>query len=562
MANRNKMVHDFSQVVGRTPQRSKFTKPFRNITAFDVGQVIPIYEDEILPGDYVNIKVNDLVRMTTLIKPTMDGLYLDVMAFYCEQQFLWDGAKQFWGENDDIWALINRPTIPQVTSPLGGWEIGTIADYMGVVPKVSNLSINALLFRMYAKVINDWFRNENTTQGCHINYGSSNIIGSNGSNMVIDIEKGGMPYIASKFYDKFTACLPGPQKGATVALPLSSVAPIVAGTTDIDASKIDPSVILTGTKFQGLELDATTQKLKWKSVVGSNLGYGLQVDSSNKLATAVAVDQSLPRNDAFPSNLYADLSSATGVTINDLRQAVTVQQMLEMDARGGTRYVEYLKSHFGVDSADARNGRSEYLGGFKKPLSVHTVPQTNSTDSTSPQANLAAYSVTSSTGNHIVNKTFTEHGYLMIVAVVRYSHTYQQGMEPMWFRKDHYDFYDPIFANIGEQPIYNRELFIQGTSEDTEIFGYNEAWIDYRSKPNRVSGLMRSVAADNLAIWHYADYYTSKPILSADWNKEDKSNVARTLAVTNEPQLLADFYFDVLMERAMPVYSVPGLKRI
>lgn len=552
MSSRNKMIHDFSQVVGRRPQRSRFKKPFRNITSFDVGQVIPIYEDEILPGDYVNIKVNDLIRMTTLIKPTMDGLYLDVMAFYCEQQFLWNNAKQFWGENDDVWANNSRPTIPQVTSPSGGWDIGTVADYMGIPPKVANLSVNHLPFRFYAKVINDWFRNENTSQALHINYGDGVMPGSNGTNFVTDVELGGSPYIASKFYDKFTSCLPAPQKGLPVTVNVGGKAPVVVGDT-----------------IQRAELTLKPMEMTTVNnapvIPANGLAVGVTRTADDHLKGSVFGHQSEGYTADFqllPSNLWANLYNATGLSINDLRQAVTVQQMLEMDARGGTRYVEYLKSHFGVDSRDARNGRSEYLGGFKKPLSVHTVPQTNSTDSTSPQGNLAAYSVTGSTNNHIVDKTFTEHGYLMIVAVVRYAHTYQQGIEPMWFRKDHYDFYDPILANIGEQPIYNRELYVQGSSVDNQIFGYNEAWVDYRTKPNRVSGKMRSVATDSLAIWHYADYYTALPVLSDTWNHEDKSNVARTLAVTNEPQLMADFSFDVLMERAMPVYSVPGLRRI
>lgn len=548
---RNKLVYQFGNVITRKPKRSGFKRSHSHTTTFNVGEIIPVYIDEVLPGDTFKINTKAIARQTTMIKPVMDNCYLDIMYFFVPWRLIWSDLKKFFGENSDPYFVTDKPSMPFIAPPKGGWQEGTIADYMNIPVNVDIPGgVNALPFRAYSLVFNDWFRDENLQGAAHIDLGGSGQVkvGSNGDNFITDLELGGKPAIANKYKDYFTTALPSPQKGMPVTFNLGGQVPVqTSGAATVTGSNKQP---LYFTRTDGTEV---AQDANLAMTAGSGGAY-------ENTATTVSGFQ----NPVYPNNLYADLSTAAGVTINELRQAAALQQALECDARVGTRYVEYIFGRFAVDAGDARIQRSEYLGGTHEPLGVQQVPQTNSTDSTSPQANLAAFGQTSINHMSTVDKTFLEHGYIMALAVVRYKHKYQQGLEKLWSRKDRYDIYDPIFANIGEQPIYNKEIFLQ--NDDTvnnEVFGFQEAFADYRYKIDRVTGKMRS-GTDSLDIWHYADNYKVLPKLSSDWIKEDKNNVDRTLAISSdkEPQFIIDMFFDCYTERPMPVYSTPGMTRI
>lgn len=543
---RNKLIYNFNNIIGKRPKRSTFYRTNMHKTTLNTGDLIPVFWDEILPGDTYNMETKAIVRQTTMIKPIFDATYLEIMYFFVPMRLTWENTQKFFGENTDEWAVKDAPTIPQIQSPDEGWKTGTIADYMGL-PINKELKISALPFRAYAKIFNDWFRDENLQKASHINTGDSTTKGTNGDNYVTDLEAGGMPAKANKRHDYFTSCLPAPQKGDAVKLNLGGSAPVHA---------------------KSLAFDTTgDSELKFDANQGTGLYHRVWQSGQSLESEKTGAEPAGELQKMIPNNLYADLSKATQITINELRQAIAYQQMLEKDARSGTRYVEFLKAHFGVDSPDARQQRSEYLGGLKQPMNVQQIPQTNSTDSTSPQANLAAYGESKLRHNSF-KKTFTEHGFVIGLAVVRYDHTYQQGLERAWTRKDRNDLYDPIFANLGEQPVLNKEIFYQANVNiDNEIFGFQEAWADYRFKISKVTGKMRSMEKDSLDVWHFADNYKELPHLSENWIKEDQTNVDRTLAIKStgekgEPQFQADFYFNNKVERAMPTYSIPGLKRI
>ena len=558
---KNKLVYGFQTALDRSPQHSVFKRNSQLTTAFNAGDLVPIYLDEILPGDNVNMNVKALVRQTTMIRPVMDVANIDVFAFFVPNRIIWDDFKKFFGENNDPWDVIDDVLIPIVKAPIDGWKVGTIADYMGLPVNKEGLEVNALPFRAYTQIVNDWFRDQNLQSASHINKSGSNGDGSNGNDYVKDLELGGKPFIANKYHDYFTSALPSPQKGSPITLNIGGRAPVLTNDKKVIEgkqnqllfSKVDGSYFGDGSNGAGYLSLNTGDEIDRKVIYA-----GLQGDGS------------VPISDVglYPSNLYADLSQATGISINDLRQAISYQHMLEKDARSGTRYVEYLRAHFGVNSPDATQQRAEYLGGYHKPLNVNTVPQTSNTVDAggvkSPQAGLAAFGE-SFLSQSVINKTFLEHGYLILVACVRYEHSYQQGVEQLWTRRVRNDIYDPIFANIGEQPIKNKEIYFSNNEKvDNEIFGYNEAWASYRTKFSKVTGMMRSVDK-GLDVYHYADKYDKLPKLSSEWLREDKSNIDRTLAIKSTddmPQFQSDFYFEVMHERPMPVFSIPGIDRI
>lgn len=547
---KNKLVYSFENTIGSHPKHSKFFRNQEHKTTMNASDLIPIFIDEVLPGDTFKLTTKAVIRQTTLIKPVMDNSYIDISYYFIPNRLVMDDWKKFMGENTDgAWAVQTKPTIPQITAPTGGWEIGTIADYMGIPTGISNLSVSALPFRAYALIYNEWYRDQNLQQEAHLDKGNATKTGTNGKNYITDLECGGMPAKAGKYHDYFTSALPAPQKGQPITIPIGQLAPIQTG----DAYEIKNK--------QPMTFKATNTTL-----ADGNINLGANVKNSIATTRANGTSGTISAAELAPNNLYADLRQATSITINELREAITMQQLLELDARGGTRYIEMLKSHFGVNSGDARQQRPEYLGGIHQPLTVQQVPQTNSTDATTPQANLAAFGH-SGLENRSFKKSFTEHGHIIGIATIRYNHTYQQGLEKMWSRKDREDFYDPIFANIGEQPILNKEIFAQGTDKDSETFGYQEPWAEYRYKPNRVSGKFRSKAKDPLDIWHYGDFYKELPKLSAEWIQEDQSNIDRTLAIKStgenaEPQYQCDFFFKNEIERPMPTYSIPGLHKI
>ncbi len=550
--NRNSEIH-FSQVPKIDVKRSVFDRSTQHKTTFNAGKLIPILCDEVLPGDTFSVSIYSVIRMSTPIYPVMDNLFADIYFYYVPNRLLWEHWEEFNGSNDDtFWTQPTEYEIPQINSPTGGWIKGTIADHLGLSTNVTfqgNYSKNHLPFRGVVKVWNDWFRDQNVQTPAYLYLGDSDTTGSNGDNYISDAIAGGMPLPVAKFHDYFTSALPEPQKGPDVLLPLGDSAPIIPqgsfGTLEFDNTH---NGVLQGNRIL----------LQSGNVVSLNPGDSGNLEIVNTTDSKGLVYE----NDklVYKSGLSVDLSNATASTISQLRQAFAVQRLYERDARGGTRYTEILKSHFGVSSPDGRLQRSEYLGGKRIPINVTQVVQTSSTDSTSPQGNTAAYSLTGDSSDIFI-KSFTEHGYLFAFVCVRNENTYQQGVEKLWSRKRRFDFYWPALANISEQPIFNKEIYAQGTSEDDEVFGYQEAWAEYRYKPSRVSGAFRSNYAQSLDSWHYADYYDSLPVLSDNFIRASQTNIDRTLAVQSsvEDQFFADFYFKIRSVRPMPVYSVPGL---
>ncbi len=534
--------------------------------SFNVGDVVPFMCDDILPGDTVTIDTSKVVRLQPMVAPIMDEVFLDTYYFFVPYRLLWNHWINFMGENTaSAWEPEVEYSVPQVEVPTGGYDAGTIADYMGVPIKVAGgQKISAMPFRAYALICDQWFRSENLMSPVNVNKDDSDIVGSNGSDQVTDIVKGGKPFIACKTFDYFTASLPEPQKGPDVTLPLGSIAPLSAAQVPVIAGENHLNIGDASTPLNfRISRNGVTE-------APPTSNSGVYVSANTGLASANSVNSVGAYNGGVvPSNLYAnlsglnaDLSMATASTVNELRQAFAIQKYYERLARGGSRYIEMIKAFYGVTSPDARLQRAEYLGGNRIYLDVEQVAQQSSTkDQPTPAGSVFGLSVTGDT-NSDFTKSFTEHGLLIGVCVARYHHTYQQGLERMWFRKNLFDFYNPTFANLGEVPILKKEIFFTDNTEQNEsVFGYQEAWADYRYKPNRVAGEMRSAYSTPLDSWHLADNYSSVPSLSADWIREDKTMLDRALAVTSQVsnQLIADFYIKADYARPMPVYSIPGL---
>lgn len=446
------------------------------------------------------------------------------------------------GENRTThWEQPIEYEIPQLKAPKDGWAKGTIADYMGIPTLKKNISVNALPFRAYCLIWNEWFRDQNLKDPAMVNLDDTTQIGSNGNNYITDAQLGGMPLKAAKFHDYFTSALPEPQKGPDILVPIGESATVKTSNADANVAG-----------WPGLQMRTTGNN--------ANVSKSFMVNDGAGNVVGVLTNDVTNVGSMVPANLYADLSSATGATVNQLRQAFAIQRLYEKFARGGTRYTEIIRANFNVVSPDGRQQRPEYLGGMSMPINIDQVIQTSSTDNTSPQGNTAAYSLTNMQ-NDMFTKSFTEHGYVIGLAVIRTQHTYQQGINRMFSRRSRFDYYWPTLANIGEQAILNKEIYAQGNNEDNEAFGYQEAWAEYRYKPSMVTGAFRSNYAQSLDVWHYADYYTKLPTLSTEWIDETRENMNRTIAVSDklEDQFIADFYFRCDMTRPMPVYSIPGL---
>lgn len=537
--------------------RSRFDRTSTVKTSFNVGDLVPFYIDEVLPGDTFDVSTAKVVRMQPMVAPPMDDLFLDTYYFFVPNRLVWEHWTNLMGENDTTsWYPTVDYSVPQLVSPQnGGWNIGTIADYFGIPTGVPGLHVNALPFRAYAKIVNDWFRDENLVDPAVLTTGDATTQGSNGSTLS-DYEKGGKPFVAAKYHDYFTSCLPSPQKGEPVTVPVASVS------VPIDIP------VTTSSTVNSVGINDIGMILQNGPMMGGEYGYLNYNGTSGGLnvRTEIDVDPLLKVSDGplEPVNLRAignAVGSGFATSINELRMAFQMQKLLERDARGGTRYIEMIKSHFGVTSPDARLQRSEYLGGNRIRINVNQIVQQSATTSGStPQGNPVGLSVTHDNADSFT-RSFTEHGFVIGVMVARYPHTYQQGLERFWSRKSRFDYYFPVFANIGEQAVLNKEIYATGTDSDNKAFGYQEAWADYRYKPSRVSGEMRSAATKSLDVWHFADYYNKLPTLSPDWIKEDKNNVDRVLAVTSKVsnQLWADIVINNRTSRPMPLYSVPGL---
>lgn len=556
----------FSQIPKMNVSRSKFIRKQDVKFTMDAGKLIPFYVDEVLPGDTFSVDTAGICRMATPIYPVMDNCYLDVYYFFTPMRILWKHTKEFFGENkSDAWTQKTEYRIPKIKIETKSYKApfeGSILDYMGIPTKITNekedktVKINALPTRGYAKIWNEWFRDQNidnpaieTDGDEEVPYEDSGKT-ANKEKILQQAYKGGRPLWVNKFHDYFTSALPSPQKGEPTLIPMSGNAIVGYGSAkdkklynDNDFTTLGWTATATGWKHNVNGMSANTTVTKNN---GNVAGIGTY-------PTETGVTEAV--------NLIADLSQVTGATINNLRQAFAVQQFMEADARGGSRYREIISNHFGVNIDDKTVQIPEYLGGQRYMINVSQVVQTSATDATSPQGNAAAISVTPFTENSFT-KSFQEHGYVIGVCCIRNDNTYQQGIERMWNRTEKFDFYWPEFAHLGEQAVLNKEIFVQGTEEDEKAFGYQEAYAEYRYKPNRVAGLFRSSAEQSLDSWHYADYYTKLPTLSQDWLASDKANINRTLAVQDQPQFIVDILITNESVRPMPIYGTPGLTKL
>lgn len=504
------MKHQFSEVPRAEIPRSSFDRSHVYKTTFDAGWLIPFFVDEALPGDTFSYRLQGFARLATPIHPVMDNMFMETHFFAVPHRLLWDNWEKFCGSQDNP-ADSTDFTIPIVSSLSSGYLEQTIFDYMGLPTKIGNYGHNALPLRAYNLIYNEWFRDENLQDSVTENTG-------NGPDAYGD-------YVLrrrGKRHDYFTSCLPWPQKGDSVDIPLGTQA--------------DVHTAADTTEFIGVYSDATADHQRMDSVAA-----GVRV-----LATTT---------DAETNRLYADLSNATAATINQLRQAFQIQKILERDARGGTRYTELIKAHFGVTSPDARLQRPEFLGGGKSPVHVQQVPQT-SESATTAQGNLAAYG-TAHIDNHGFTKSFTEHCVLIGIVSVRADLTYQQGLNRMWSRSTRYDYYWPALAHIGEQAVLSKEIYADASANDNDVFGYQERFAEYRYKPSMITGLFRSNATGTLDPWHLSQDFSSRPVLG-DTFIQDNPPIDRAIAVPAEPHFLFDSHATMRCARPMPLYGVPG----
>ncbi|AXH75154.1 MAG: major capsid protein [Microviridae sp.] len=521
--NPSVMRHTFSEVPQAEIPRSTFVRSHGHKTTFDAGLLVPIYVDEALPGDTAHVSMTGFARMATPIFPIMDNMVMDTFFFSIPLRLVWENWQRFNGEQP----YPGAPTdfvVPQITTAVGGEPVGSIYDYMGVPPQVSSLSVSALFFRAYNLVWNEWFRDQNLMGPVNVPLGDGPDPNTNYS----VLRRG-------KRHDYFTSALPWPQKGPGVSIPLGLTAPVLTANTGVQVR------------------------------VGSAVGVDQQwqqFDATGKYMNAISGDPAAVGNVYFGTNtgLFTDLSGATAATINSLRQAFQIQKIYERDARGGTRYTEIIKAHFGVSSPDARLQRPEFLGGGSSPVNIAPIPQTSASGAyaDSPQGNLAAMG-TSVLRNHGFTTSFTEHCIVLGLVCVRADLTYQQGLNRMFSRRSRFDFYWPALAHIGEQSVLQKEIFASGVpAQDDLVFGYQERFAEYRYKPSMISGQFRSAFAQSLDSWHLSQDFVTAPALNASFMAEDPP-VDRVIAVPSEPHFLFDGYFKMSWARPMPVYGVPGL---
>lgn len=542
-SHRNQSVntHQFAMVPKAEIPRSSFLVEHTHKTTFDENYLIPIYCDEVLPGDTHSLRMQGFARLATPIFPLMDNMYMDTFFFFVPVRLVWAKWQQFMGEQANPGDSISY-SIPQQVSPVGGFVTGTLADYFGLpcggqIGGASTISINTLPFRCYNQIWNQWFRDENLQSSVDRNTGD----GPDLSTLFGLLKRG-------KRHDYFTAALPWTQKGGTaITIPLGTSAPVKG----IGYS----GAIAPVGGFTARESGGNTRGYTWSSKTT------VAADLAMEMTTGVA-------GTAFPT-IYADLTAATGATINALRQSFQIQKLLERDARGGTRYTEIVRSHFGVISPDARLQRPEYLGGGTTPVNINPIPQTSATGltgGTTPVGTLSAYATMLAQG-HGFTQSFTEHGYILGLVNIRADITYQQGIRQMWRRNTRYDFYVPAFAMLGEQPVYNYEIYAIGSAtggitpgdQDLNVFGYQERWADYRYMPSIISGQFKSYYATPLDAWHLAEKFTALPTLGATFIQTN-TPITRTVAVASAgAHFMFDAMFSVKKTRPMPLYSVPGL---
>lgn len=536
------MKHLFSQIPRAQISRSVFDRSHGWKSTFDSGYLVPFLVDEVLPGDSYKVKFNFLARLSTPIVPTMDNLFLDTFYFFVPYRLLWKHWEQFNGQQDYPGASTDY-LVPQTTAPADkGFEVGSLEDYFGLPTGVKGIKANELAARAYALIWNEWFRDENLQNPINL----STFAEISSASGLDDVGLGDAGFIGQhkllrrgKRHDYFTSALPWPQKGPGVELPLSGNAPVGVVTA------------LSSSTFKPFPMNVAAD--------GSRGIVPVSGDARVNLVTTNSVGYP---GDSILTNAYADLSSVSAATINSLRQAFQIQKLYERDARGGTRYTEILRSHFGVVSPDSRLQRPEYLGGSESPVIINPVVQNSATGSSgaeTPQGNLAAYGLASSTSaRHGFTKSFIEHGIIIGLLNVRADLTYQQGIPRMFSRRTRFDFYWPVLAHLGEQAILNKEIYAQGNDKDDEVFGYQERYAEYRYFPSMITGKLRSTDPQSLDVWHLSQKFDSLPTLSSQFI-QDNPPVSRILAVQSEPQFIIDSYLEMKCARPMPVYGVPGL---
>ncbi|AKO71491.1 major CP [Chimpanzee faeces associated microphage 1] len=533
------MNHVFSMIPKSSIKRSFFDRSSNYKTTLNSGVLVPVFCDEVLPSDTFKFDMSAFARLTTQVVPTMSNVYMDFQFFFVPYRLVWEHWNNFMGEQDNPGDSTDF-LVPQIERNLTTADNMTIWDYFGLPTSAGTQKFSALPFRAYNLIWNNWYRDENLQESVSVPLG--------------DIDDGTSYSLLArgKRHDYFTSCLPWAQKSTDGWLPTLNVggsASVVGTGIAIGLSDASNNYGLTagGT-------GASTYAFKPSvSAYGSALGNTSTTSSvTNNINIGLTADPD-------KSGIVADLSTASGISINDLRTAFQMQRLKERDARGGTRYTEILRAHFGVVSPDSRLQRPEYLGGGEIPLIVSSVPQTSSTDATTPQGNLAAYSVFSGRNTCRWTKSFVEHGVVIGLCSVRADLEYQQGLNRMWSRRTRYDFYWPALANLGEQAVLNKELYADSADgKDDDVFGYQERWSEYRYKPSMITGKLRSNDPQSLDVWHLAQNFTTRPTLSSDFIK-DAPPISRVLAVQDEPQFVCDFHFTCKCARPMPVYSVPGL---
>lgn len=573
-ARSHRKTNRFSQIPNSPIQRSVFDRSHDYKTTMDAGYLIPFFVDEVLPGDTFKLRVNAFVRMNTLIAPFMDNVFMDTFFFFVPTRLVWDNWQKFCGEQKNPGDSTDF-LIPSL-SGTNTFTNGSIFDYMGLPTGVAldpaNTPINALPFRAYNLIYNEWFRDENLID-------SIPVVTNDGPDPVSNytLRK------RAKRHDYFTSALPWPQKGPSVDVGLTGNAPVVGfgddqrwnflsdkSYTGTQAVLGNPTDVLDNIGLQVFTnrerfstatmipiLRETNQSGRWANIGNQDQSFDTDIYPTR----AIRGDGFYFPNGIFQNSSgqqpYVDLSGVSAISINDLRQAFQIQKFYEKWARGGSRYTETLRVMFNVISPDARLQRPEYLGGTHSRVNVVPTAQTSSTDSVSPQSNLSAFGVLGDSA-HGFNKSFVEHGYVIGLCCLRADITYQQGLNRMWSRRQLFDFYWPTLAHLGEQVVYNKEIYTQGTADDNGVFGYQERYAEYRYKPSMITGKLRSTDAQSLDVWHLAQKFDALPKLNQDFIEENPP-IARVIAVQNEPQFFADFWFDLKTSRPMPVYSVPGL---